>query len=142
MVGLTNIVNNVLSGAAVARGWEGVDVATRTCDVSYIRKTTKGVSKNRGTSKSSILNRIFHEINHPILGYPSLFLDFHPPGKGSMASSLATAPRFGAKNGPKNEERHERTWEWLLCAIYTFTTVYLKKNMPLFHTRWTQKRQV
>ena len=26
MVGLTNIVNNVLSGAAVARGWEGVDV--------------------------------------------------------------------------------------------------------------------
>ena len=34
MVGLTNIVNNVLSGAAVARGWEGVDVvARRTCDL-------------------------------------------------------------------------------------------------------------
>ncbi len=34
MVGLTNIVNNVLSGAAVARGWEGVDVvATRTCEL-------------------------------------------------------------------------------------------------------------
>ena len=64
MVGLTNIVNNVLSGAAVARGWEGVDAGNKNLWCELHSKKPPGCFQLGGGFKDFLFSSLLEEDSH------------------------------------------------------------------------------